>query len=100
LTFCGGKWKLIKPDQTRSFKKNSMTVNSITEAKTNLSALIAKVCEGQEIIIGRAGKPVAVLVPYSKATHARKPGSLSGKVRMSKDFDAPLPYDIAAAFGA
>ena len=79
--------------------ENPMTVNSITEAKTNLSALIAKVCEGQEIIIGRAGKPVAVLVPYSKAAHARKPGSLSGKVRMAKDFNAPLPTDIATAFG-
>jgi prevent-host-death family protein len=76
-----------------------MTVNSITEAKTNLSALIAKVCEGQEIIIGRAGKPVAVLVPYSKAAHLCKPGSLSGKIRIAKDFDAPLPYDIATAFG-
>lgn len=40
-----------------------MTVNSITEAKANLSALIEKVCEKQEIIIGRAGKQVAVLVP-------------------------------------
>jgi prevent-host-death family protein len=76
-----------------------MTVNSITEAKANLSALIEKVCEGQEIIIGRAGKPVAVLVPYHKATHARKPGSLSGKIRVEKDFDAPLPYDIATSFG-
>lgn len=76
-----------------------MTVNSITEAKTNLSALIAKVCEGQEIIIGRAGKPVAVLVPYSKAGRMCKPGSLSGKIRIAKDFDAPLPQDIATAFG-
>jgi prevent-host-death family protein len=77
-----------------------MTVNSITEAKANLSALIAKVCEGQEIIIGRAGKPVAVLVPYFKAAHLCNPGSLSGKIRMAKDFDAPLPHDIAIAFGA
>lgn len=76
-----------------------MTINSITEAKANLSALIEKVCEGHEIIIGRAGKPVAVLVPYSKAAHARKPGSLRGEIRMAKDFDAPLPDDLATSFG-
>jgi len=71
-----------------------MTVHSITEAKANLSALIARVCEGQEIIIGRAGKTVAVLVPYSKAARMRKPGSLSGKIRIAKDFDAPYAHQL------
>jgi len=76
-----------------------MIVNSITEAKANFSALIEKVCEGQEIIIGRAGKPVAILIAFSKAKKARTPGSLHGKIRIAKDFEAPLPSDIATAFG-
>jgi antitoxin (DNA-binding transcriptional repressor) of toxin-antitoxin stability system len=51
------------------------------------------------VIIGKAGKPVARLVPYSGIPAAlRKPGALKGKIRIAKDFDA-LPEDIAKAFG-
>jgi len=76
------------------------TVN-IHEAKTNLSSLIAKVEAGEEVVIARAGKPVAKLVPLSKAAKARpdrKPGFLKGKIKVHRDFDAPLPDDIMAAF--
>lgn len=76
-----------------------MTVNSITEAKANFSALIEKVCEGQQIIIGRSGKPVAILMPFSRTKKARTPGRLHGKIRIAADFEAPLPSDIATAFG-
>jgi prevent-host-death family protein len=76
-----------------------MIVNSITEAKANFSALIEKVCEGQEIIIGRSGKPVAILMAFSKAKKARTPGRLHGKIRIANDFESPLPSDIATAFG-
>jgi prevent-host-death family protein len=76
------------------------TVN-IHEAKTRLSSLIADVEAGEEVIIARAGKPVAKLVPMPKRTKARpdrRPGFLKGKIRIGPDFDEPLPEDILAAF--
>ena len=77
------------------------TVN-IHEAKTNLSTLIADVEAGEEIIIARAGKPVAKLVPLRKTAKARpdrRPGFLKGKIRIGPRFYDPLPEDILAAFG-
>ena len=77
------------------------TVN-IHEAKTNLSSLIADVEAGEEVVIARAGKPVAKLVPI----RSRQPrparrniaGALKGKIKIGPDFDDPLPEDILAAF--
>jgi prevent-host-death family protein len=71
------------------------TVN-VHEAKTHLSRLLERVAEGEEIVIARAGKPVAKLVPLR--TERRRPGSLKGKIRVRADFDEPLPDEIAAAF--
>jgi prevent-host-death family protein len=76
-----------------------MHVTNISEAKANLSALIEKVVAGEEVIIGKAGKPVAKLVRYERSTEPRRPGALKGKIRIAKDFDE-LPEDIAAPFGA
>jgi prevent-host-death family protein len=77
------------------------TVN-IHTAKTNLSSLIAEVEAGQEVVIARAGKPVARLVPIGKRSiaNARRKvtGSLKGKIRFGRDFDDPLPEEILAAF--
>jgi antitoxin (DNA-binding transcriptional repressor) of toxin-antitoxin stability system len=53
---------------------------------------------GQEVIIGKAGKPVAKLVRYERSEKPRKPGALKGKIKISDDFDE-LPKDIAKAFG-
>ncbi len=75
-----------------------MMINSITEAKAQLSALVERVAKGETIIIGRAGKPIAKLVPYSNMPGTRSPGALRGKIRIARDFD-DLPDDIAAAFG-
>ncbi len=75
-----------------------MMVNSISEAKANLSALIERTRAGEEIIIGKAGKPVAVLSPYTPDRQPRTPGALKGQIRIADDFDE-LPYDIATAFG-
>jgi prevent-host-death family protein len=69
----------------------------IREAKTHLSRLIQRAAAGEEIIIAKAGKPLAKLVPYVATTEPRKPGYWRGKVRIADDFDA-LPDDIAAAF--
>ena len=74
-----------------------MFVSSVTAAKTNLSALLEKVAKGTEIVIGRAGRPVAVLVPYTKPAAIRKPGVLKGKIRIAQDFDE-LPPGFAEAF--
>ena len=75
-----------------------MKTKNIHEAKTNLSQLIKLVEQGEEVVIARAGEPVAKLVPFKKTSGARKPGgSWKGRIRMSKDFDR-LPDDIIAAF--
>ena len=76
----------------------NMLITNISEAKARLSALIEKVMAGQEVIIGKAGKPVAKLVRYERSEKPRKPGALKGKIKISDDFDE-LPKDIAKAFG-
>lgn len=74
---------------------------NIHEAKTHLSRLVEEVAMGQEIIIAKAGKPIARLVPLEDGNAAaRKPGRLKGKLTIGDDFDDPLPADIAKAFGA
>ncbi len=71
-----------------------MTFCSISEAKAQLSALIEAVQAGEEVIIGKAGKPVARLVRYQGAASPRLPGALKGRIRIADDFDE-LPVDIA-----
>ena len=77
------------------------TVN-IHTAKTTLSKLLADVERGEEIVIARAGKPVAKLVRVTKKTvrHRpdRKPGFMKGKIWIGPDFDDPLPDEFMAAF--
>ena len=75
-----------------------MHITNISEAKAQLSALIEKVLAGQEIIIGKAGRPVAKLVRYEHTDVPRRPGALRGKIKIADDFDE-LPDDIAAALG-
>ena len=71
---------------------------NIYEAKTHLSALVERAAAGEEVVIAKAGRPVARLVAYKKATPRRVPGRLKGKIWISDDFDAPLPDDIIADF--
>ncbi len=68
-----------------------MHITNISEAKANLSHLIKMVREtNQPVIIGKAGKPVAVLSPYSEDTSPRRlGGSWEGNVKVAKDFDEP-----------
>ncbi len=73
-----------------------MVVN-IHEAKTHLSRLVERAMAGEEIVIGRAGKPVAKLVPYRDDGARRIPGGWRGRVRISEDFDE-LPDEVDAAF--
>ena len=74
-----------------------MTSVNVHEAKTQLSKLLERVEQGEEVVIARAGKPVAKLVPYVEQKKPRKPGGWEGRVRIAPDFDE-LPEDIAAAF--
>ena len=73
------------------------TVN-IHEAKTHLSRLLEQVAAGEEVIIAKAGKPVARLVPAANRNTRRVLGSDKGDVWIAEDFDAPLPDEILAAF--
>ena len=73
-------------------------VVNMHEAKTNLSELVAEVEAGGEVILARAGTPVARLMPLRKA-RPRRLGRWKGKVRMSKTFDAPLSAKELAAWG-
>jgi len=73
-----------------------MLIN-VHEAKTHLSRLLERVAHGEEIVIGKAGKPVAKLVPYREALGPRSPGSWQGRVHIASDFD-DLPPEIAMAF--
>ncbi len=67
------------------------------EAKSTLSQLVVAVEAGEEVVLARGGKPVAKLVPIDAAQ--RRLGQWKGRVRMSRDFDAPLPAEVLAAFG-
>ncbi len=65
-----------------------MTVTNIHEAKTHLSRLLERVAQGEEIVIAKAGQPVARLVPYKEpAQPKREPGSMKGRIWISPDFD-------------
>jgi len=75
-----------------------MVVNTVTEAKAQLSSLLVRVSQGEEVIIQRAGKPVAILEPFVADRQPRTPGCLRGKIRIAPDFDE-LPPELAQAFG-
>jgi prevent-host-death family protein len=62
---------------------------TVTEAKTQLSSLIERVTEGEEIVIRRGQRPVAKLIGYAPEVKRRIPGDLKGQIWMSDDFDEP-----------
>ena len=72
------------------------TVN-MHEAKTGLSRLVERAEAGEEIIIARAGKPAAKLVPFT-ARRPRRLGLLDGQFTIPDDFNAPLPESLLRAF--
>lgn len=71
---------------------------NVHEAKTQLSKILEEVESGEEVIIDRAGTPVAKVVPAHKKTPLRTPGLLRGQIWISDDFDDEDP-DINAMFG-
>lgn len=74
-----------------------LTIN-IHEAKTHLSRFIEKAAAGEEIIIAKAGKPIAKLVPLQSLPSSRNLGIFRGKLNVPEDFDDPLPEDVALQF--
>jgi len=75
------------------------TVN-VHEAKTHLSRLLNRISAGEEIIIAKAGKPVARLIPWREPVLRREPGLDRGTFRVPDDFDAPLSDDVLDDFEA
>ncbi len=67
------------------------TTINIHEAKTHLSRIVDEVAAGKEVIIAKAGRPMARLVPLAGASRAKQLGLLRGNVAIPDDFDAPLP---------
>jgi prevent-host-death family protein len=75
-----------------------MVTRNISQAKAELSSLIERVIRGEEVILAKAGRPVARLVAYRGPASPRTPGSMAGEIWIAPDFDA-LPDDMAEAFG-
>jgi len=73
------------------------TVN-IHDAKTHLSRLVDEVASGAEIIIAKAGKPMARLAPLSTPVRKKKLGLLKGRIKVPDSFNAPLDDDTMAVF--
>jgi len=71
---------------------------NLYDAKTQLSQLVERAAAGEEIIIAKAGRPMARLVPMKAPMVTRVPGALKGKITIGAAFDAPLPADMAAGF--
>ena len=71
---------------------------NIHQAKTGLSQLVERAEAGEEIIIARAGKPAAKLVPLTKVRGRRRLGVLDGKFKIPDDFNAPLPESVLRDF--
>lgn len=74
-----------------------MRVVNVHQAKTELSKLLERAEAGEDVVIARAGTPVARLVLVEAGE--RRPGRLRGRIRLADDFDAPLPPDVRRAFG-
>jgi prevent-host-death family protein len=75
-----------------------MKIVNIHEAKTHLSRLLAEVAAGEEVVIAKAGRPVARLVPVTAPRPQRVLGGDKGRVVIGDDFDAPLPEEVLTGF--
>jgi prevent-host-death family protein len=75
-----------------------MEIINIHEAKTTLSRLVDRAAKGEQIIIGKAGKPIAKLTAYRLVKGPREPGLWKDQVVIARDFDEALPPDVAKAF--
>ena len=70
-----------------------MSTVNIHDAKTHLSRLLEDVAKGEDVVIARAGRPIARIVPFDRGGK-RKLGALDGQIRIPEDFDSPLPDEV------
>lgn len=75
-----------------------MTKVNVHDAKTHLSRLLARVEEGEEVVIARDGTPIARLVPYLRPAGQRIVGHGRGEFEIGADFDEPLPPEVLESF--
>lgn len=75
-----------------------MTTVNVHAAKSQLLCLLDAVAAGEEVIIAKAGKPIAKIVAIEHKKKRRKLGTLAGQFRVPDDFDGPLPDEIVDAF--
>ena len=78
--------------------KGAKQVN-VNHAKTHLSKLLAEVEKGHEIVVARAGKPVAKIIPFKEKKNRMTFGDWKGKIWIAEDFDAPLPDELMKDWG-
>ena len=71
---------------------------NVHEAKTHLSRLLQKVLLGEEVIISKAGKPIAKIIPYQELPVDRRLGQDQGLFQVPEDFNAELPAELLEAF--
>jgi prevent-host-death family protein len=81
-------------------KRRTPKSYNVHEAKTHLSRLLESVAAGEEVLIAKAGVPVARLVPVVIPAEQRPLGTERGRVFIADDFDAPLPEDVLDSFEA
>jgi prevent-host-death family protein len=74
------------------------SIVNIHDAKTHLSRIVDEVAAGAEVIIAKAGKPMARLVPLAPPVKQKRLGLLKGKLRVPDDFNAPLDEEVLASF--
>jgi prevent-host-death family protein len=79
-------------------KAMSTAIYNLYEAKTALSKLVDRAAAGEEIVIAKAGKPLARLTAFPTGRPPRQPGGWEGRVWIAPDFDEPLPDDLLDAF--
>lgn len=75
-----------------------MATIDIRAAETAFARLIERVEQGEEVVIERAGKPVACLVPATRPAEPRRPGSARGLIKIHPNFDDPLPDGLQRCF--
>lgn len=86
-----------RTEGTALVSEAAVNLVNVYEAKTNLSKLLDRVEQGEEIVLGRAGRPVARLSAYRPRRSPRAPGRLAGKIEMAPDF-ADTPEWLIEAF--
>lgn len=75
-------------------------VGNIHDAKTHFSKLLERVARGEEVVIARAGHPIARLVAYAPPSGTRRSGAWKSLVRIGEEFDAPLPAQLASGLAS